>query len=161
MQATIEATQVLAQRLAADLKRDDVLLLGGEVGAGKTTFARGLIHTLCSQVSEVTSPTFSLVQPYDVVLADGTAAELWHCDLYRLESAAQLAELGILDPHPARVLVIEWPELVRAALGAEALAIDFSLPDNAAEATYRNVTLAGGERWQAFLKQRQQERQRA
>ena len=98
-------TQTIARELAATLRAGDVLLLSGELGAGKTTFVRGLAEGLGIDPGEVSSPTFTLVHEY----RDGRLT-LYHADLYRLERAATedlgLEEIGVRDG----VLAIEWPD---------------------------------------------------
>ncbi len=98
-------TELVARDLAALLVPGDVLLLSGTLGAGKTTFVRGLAEGLGVDPSEVSSPTFTLVHEYR-----GGRLALYHADLYRLEAAAAdelgLEELGAKDG----VLAIEWPD---------------------------------------------------
>ena len=100
-----DETQALAQLLAATLKAGDVLLLSGNLGAGKTAFVRGLAAGLGIDQAEVSSPTFTLIHEYR-----GGRLTLYHVDLYRLDSAATtdlgLEEMGVGDG----VLAIEWPE---------------------------------------------------
>jgi tRNA threonylcarbamoyladenosine biosynthesis protein TsaE len=103
-----QATQDLARQLASTLKPGDVLLLAGDLGAGKTTFVRGLAEGLGINPADVSSPTFTLVHEYR-----GGRLTLYHADLYRLERAATedlgLEELGVRDG----VLAIEWPDRLR------------------------------------------------
>ena len=98
-------TTAIARALAASLDRGDVLLLSGELGAGKTAFVRGLAEGLGIDPGEVSSPTFTLLHEYR-----GGRLRLYHADLYRLDSAAAedigLDEAGASDG----VLAIEWPE---------------------------------------------------
>ena len=98
-----EETQAVAVELAATLKPGDVLLLAGDLGAGKTTFVRGLAAGLGIDPREVSSPTFTLVHEYR-----GGRLTLYHADLYRLDKAAA-DELG-LEETTAGVLAIEWPD---------------------------------------------------
>ena len=99
------ATQVVARQIAAMLRPGDVVLLSGDLGAGKTTFVRGLAEGLGIDPGEVSSPTFTLVHEYR-----GGRLTLYHADLYRLQQTATgdlgLEELGIVDG----VLAIEWPD---------------------------------------------------
>jgi tRNA threonylcarbamoyladenosine biosynthesis protein TsaE len=113
-------TRELAARLAATLAPGAVLLLSGDLGAGKTAFVRGLAEGLGFDTGEVTSPTFTLVHEYR-----GGRLPLVHVDLYRLTSA-DLDEIG-LDPDAAAdgVVAVEWPErLVRGVRGAIAIRIE-------------------------------------
>ena len=103
-----------AAALAATLEAGMVVLLSGELGAGKTAFVRGLAKGLGVDPSEVTSPTFTLVHEYG-----GGRLPLVHVDLYRLERV-ELDEIGLDDDLAARgVVAIEWPErLGRKPVGA-------------------------------------------
>ena len=100
-----EATGLFAQRLAPLLQMGDVIALKGELGAGKTTFARALIRSLGAVDTEVPSPTFTLAQSYQ-----GQTCNIWHFDLYRLKSADEAAELGIDEMRHDSLVLIEWPE---------------------------------------------------
>jgi tRNA threonylcarbamoyladenosine biosynthesis protein TsaE len=98
-------TQAVASELAATLKPGDVLLLSGDLGAGKTTFVKGLAAGLGIDPDEVSSPTFTLLHEYR-----GGRLTLYHADLYRLDKTATddlgLEETGVRDG----VLAIEWPD---------------------------------------------------
>jgi tRNA threonylcarbamoyladenosine biosynthesis protein TsaE len=97
------ATLAAGEKLAKLVKAGDVITLTGDLGAGKTTMVRGLLHAL-GHDGEVPSPSFAIVQPYEDLVPP-----VWHADLYRVESASELAELG-LDSLADDVLVVEWPE---------------------------------------------------
>lgn len=101
----LAATQALAARLAVLARPGDVFALSGDLGAGKTEFARAFIRALTDAHEDVPSPTFTLVQTYE---AD--AFEIWHFDLYRLDSPDDAFELGIEDAFHDGVALIEWPE---------------------------------------------------
>jgi len=100
-----EETAAVARELASTLAAGDVLLLSGNLGAGKTAFVRGLAEGLGIDPGEVSSPTFTLVHEYR-----GGRLALYHVDLYRLDRAATedlgLDEMGVADG----VLAIEWPD---------------------------------------------------
>jgi tRNA threonylcarbamoyladenosine biosynthesis protein TsaE len=117
-------THLLARELAATLNAGDVLLLSGDLGAGKTTFVRGLAEGLGVDPGEVSSPTFTLVHEYR-----GGRLTLYHADLYRLERAATgelgLEEIGVRDG----VLAIEWPDRLAHDLAGARL-IRFELVDD-------------------------------
>lgn len=107
----------VAQASADAMGRGDVILLSGELGAGKTHFARAFIRrALSDPAAEVPSPTFTLVQHYPC-----PGADIWHADLYRLGSPDEIVELGLdLAFDEARVLV-EWPERLGPDLPAHAV----------------------------------------
>lgn len=103
--AGLPATHELAARLARIAKVGDVIALSGDLGAGKTEFARAFIRALADDDEDVPSPTFTLVQTYE-----GDSAEIWHFDLYRLDSPDQAFELGIEDAFHEGISLIEWPD---------------------------------------------------
>src|SRR5580692_7817201 len=104
------ATAALAARIAAVAAPADIIALKGDLGAGKTAFARAFIRA-CGNQDEVPSPTFTLVQVYD---ARPTA--IWHFDLYRIRAPEEAWELGIEDAFITGISLIEWPERLRALL---------------------------------------------
>jgi tRNA threonylcarbamoyladenosine biosynthesis protein TsaE len=138
---SLAATGRLAARLAPAARPGDALLLEGPLGAGKSAFARAFLRSLCNDPGlEVPSPTFTLVQSYD--LPGGGAAH--HFDLYRLSGAvADLRELGWEEAREGIVLV-EWPErlgALRPAPGQDTLALAMAHDGKDEEA--RTATLAG------------------
>jgi tRNA threonylcarbamoyladenosine biosynthesis protein TsaE len=95
----------LAQIIYAAVPDSLCIYLQGELGAGKTTFARGFLRG-CGHTGRVPSPTYTLVEPYDC-----GAYQVFHMDLYRLQDGAELEFLGISDmPHTRSIQLIEWPE---------------------------------------------------
>ena len=101
-----EETEAAGEELAASLRVGDLLLLAGELGAGKTTFVRGLARGLGSSAG-VQSPTFQLVRVYPGRI------QLAHVDLYRLESGADLTDLGLDDLLEEGVVAVEWGDRLR------------------------------------------------
>tara|TARA_R110002072_G_scaffold94101_2_gene208259 strand:- start:2924 stop:3382 length:459 start_codon:yes stop_codon:yes gene_type:complete len=101
----VQATLDLGARLAARLKAGDTVFLIGDLGAGKTTLARGLIGAACD-ADEVPSPTYTIIQSYET--RDGS--ELLHADLYRIEDAQDLDELGLEDAFDGAIVLVEWPD---------------------------------------------------
>jgi tRNA threonylcarbamoyladenosine biosynthesis protein TsaE len=102
---TPDMTDRIARRLAEITSPGDTLLLSGELGAGKTHFARAFIRHATGPDVEVPSPSFTLVQTYET-----DRGEIWHADLYRLGGPDEIVELGLdLAMEEARCLV-EWPE---------------------------------------------------
>ena len=125
----------LANDLAVILKRGDTVCLSGDLGAGKSTFARALIRSFAGDPElEVPSPTFTLVQTYGFERFD-----LSHFDLYRLEEPEELEELALDDLLGAGAALIEWPEMAQELLPQSALWIQFTQPD--ADSEQREVRL--------------------
>lgn len=129
-----EETQLLAGKLAGLCKIGDCLLLYGDLGAGKTTFARGFIQTITGTNEEIVSPTFTLVQTYPI--AGGGA--VWHCDLYRLKNACELLELGVDEAFSDNITLIEWPEIAAGNLPQDSLKIFLTI-----EGQGRKITISG------------------
>jgi tRNA threonylcarbamoyladenosine biosynthesis protein TsaE len=113
-------TEDLARTLAAEIRAGDVLMVSGDLGAGKTAFVRGLASGLGIDPEQVSSPTFTLVHEYG-----GGRLRLYHADLYRLETAAT-EDLGLEEPGVANgVVAIEWPDrLTHGRSGARTVQID-------------------------------------
>lgn len=117
----------MAVSFAPLLQRGDCLLLEGDLGAGKTEFARALIRALAGDDTlEVTSPTFTLMQSYPVMLG-GEKSVCWHADLYRIEDAVELVELGLDDAVGDGVLLVEWPKIAQSVLPQESLRIAITI----------------------------------
>ena len=153
------ATAALARDLAARARPGDVIALAGDLGSGKTSFARAFINALprpgtgapAGAAEEVPSPTFTLVQIYD-----RDPAPVWHLDLYRLERPEDAYELGLEEALGGAILLIEWPErlgplLPRGRPGGEPggrLDLHFAF---AQDPGARRVELAGGGDWPGRL----------
>jgi len=116
------ATLALGERLAALVAPGDVITLSGELGAGKTTLARGLISGLAVRAGlrpeEVPSPSFPIVETYEL-----GPLTLWHFDFYRIEQEEELEELGLSQALARGVTLVEWPERAWGALPKERLDI--------------------------------------
>lgn len=118
------ATEALGARLSQVVQPGCILYLQGELGAGKTTLARGLLHGLGHR-GAVKSPTYTLVEPYLL-----NAWRLFHWDLYRLSDPEEMEFLGLRDQLDGdALLVIEWPERGRGALPPADLALTLSYTD--------------------------------
>ena len=119
-----EETRALGESLAAVLRAGDVVLLQGDLGAGKTTLTQGVAKGL-GIADYVQSPTFILVAEYDGRAADGTPLRLYHLDLYRLEGTSDLESIGFADylAPVDGVSVVEWPERASGELPEEHLLI--------------------------------------
>jgi len=105
------AMRQLGSKISEGLRIGDVILLQGELGAGKTTLTQGIAAGL-SIPEAIQSPTFGLVAEHDGVASDGTAIRLYHLDLFRIEDPEELESIGFdqyADPDDG-ITVIEWPE---------------------------------------------------
>ena len=118
-----DATAALGAELAASLVPGDLVILNGDLGAGKTALARAVIRTLADDATlDVPSPTFALVQPYDT-----PRGPVLHADLYRLGDPREVDELGLLD-NPAAIVLVEWAERAPELVAAATLVIDLAIP---------------------------------
>ncbi len=116
-----EETAQYATSLATRLDGGDVILLVGDVGAGKTHFARALIQSMMNPPEDVPSPTFTLVQTYHTARGD-----VWHADLYRLTSTHEIEELGLTDAFQADICLVEWPDRLGTLAPTDALTLSFA-----------------------------------
>lgn len=120
------------------------MLLDGQIGAGKSHFARALILSRLTVPEDVPSPTFTLVQTYDL-----PECELWHADLYRLPDPDQIIELGLLDALQTAICLIEWPDRMGDLVPENALLLRFDDPD---QNDTRQITLSWTDpRWTARI----------
>jgi len=118
-----QATRALMVDVAAVIEPGDLITLSGDLGAGKTTFARALIRYLAGDAAvEVPSPSFTLMQTYEL-----PRFTLVHADLYRLSGPGELAELGFEDLPEGAVTLLEWPDRAAGALPANRLDIALTL----------------------------------
>jgi tRNA threonylcarbamoyladenosine biosynthesis protein TsaE len=123
------ATQGAGEDFAAVLRPGDIVLLTGRLGAGKTTFVKGVARGL--GVSErVTSPTFTMVRQHDAHNEFGIRT-LHHADVYRVTSVAEVHDLDLGElVEEAGVALVEWGELAASVFGREVLTLDFELADD-------------------------------
>ncbi|MEB3701368.1 tRNA (adenosine(37)-N6)-threonylcarbamoyltransferase complex ATPase subunit type 1 TsaE [Candidatus Bealeia paramacronuclearis] len=124
---TENETENLAKALAECAHVGEVILLFGDLGVGKSTFARAFIRALTSENEDVPSPTFTLVQTYTAL-----RFPLWHFDLYRLESPEEIWELG-LEEISEGVALIEWPEKMGHHIPKESLHLTFEYGEKEGE----------------------------
>jgi tRNA threonylcarbamoyl adenosine modification protein YjeE len=141
----LDATRALGGRLAGRLAAGDVVLLEGDLGAGKSELARAVIRTLAGADIPVPSPTFTLVQAYDL-----PRLEIGHADLYRLGDPGEIQELGLEEAWQQGALLVEWPERAPWLWPAERLTVRMEpAPEDGPEA--RRAVLEGTGRWAAAL----------
>ena len=134
-------TQCFGARLATGLKPGDVVCFEGPLGAGKSTLARGLIKAL-SGARDIPSPTFTLVETYNV-----DAGDLWHFDLYRLEKQSDVWELGFEDALESGISLIEWPGKIEGIIPADALRLSIDVQPEAV----RRLRIVAPDRWMSAL----------
>ena len=135
-----DALEAWGVRLAESLRVGDIVALSGELGAGKTTLARGILRGL-GLAGEAPSPTFTIVQTYD---PPEVRLPVWHVDLYRMDTPEDTEELGLDEAFDTALVVIEWPERMGALLPLRALQISL---DGAGEAE-RRLTVAVPPDWE-------------
>ena len=130
-----EDTTKLATKMAGLLCTGDTVFLNGNLGTGKTVFARALIRALSQNKElDVPSPTYTLVQTYDT-----PDAVLWHFDLYRIKNPEDIYELGWEDAQYDGISLIEWPERLENLAPAGRLDINFIHSDN--DRNFRNIEM--------------------
>lgn len=135
--ASEAGTRLVAECFATKAAPGDTIALAGDLGAGKSTFARCFIRALLEDDNaEVPSPTFTLVQHYDV-----QSFEIRHFDLYRLGSADELTELDFDDPHGSLVRLVEWPDRAKEELPEDRF--DILLEEAGSEEAGRRITVHG------------------
>lgn len=144
---TPDATAKFAEQIGAILQQGDVLLLEGDIGAGKTHFARALIQSLQDTPEDVPSPTFTLVQTYET--KRGTVL---HADLYRLTNPDDVAELGLLDAFESSICLVEWPDRLGEDMPADRVTLTFTLAGTVASARSVQIS-ATNAHWQQRLQE--------
>jgi N-acetylmuramate 1-kinase len=138
----IHSTERFARELAAELGPNTLMTLTGDLGSGKTTFARALIRALVDDTElEVPSPTFTLMQLYDA-----PKFKIVHCDLYRIESPDELIELGWEEASDDALVIVEWADRAGEALSPNRIDIGFILePEEGPE--HRVAVVTGYGTW--------------
>ncbi|WP_395708745.1 tRNA (adenosine(37)-N6)-threonylcarbamoyltransferase complex ATPase subunit type 1 TsaE [Reyranella sp.] len=132
------ATERLGASLAGRLRPGDLVALQGGLGAGKTTLARAVLRAASGDPALVVpSPTFTLVEVYDT-----PRGSYWHFDLYRLESAEQVLELGWEEARADGVALVEWAERLGPLLPPDRLAVSLTI-----EGAGRRADIDGGARF--------------
>lgn len=135
------ATHDFGRRLGERIGPGDVICLSGNLGAGKTTLARGAIEAWMGRPEEAPSPTYTLVQTYD-----GERGELWHVDLYRLKQPHDAWELGLEDAFMSAACLIEWPERLAGQLPRDRLDVELK-----PEGEGRTASLTAHGAWRAKI----------
>jgi tRNA threonylcarbamoyladenosine biosynthesis protein TsaE len=120
-----QETQALAQDIAPLLACGDTILFEGDIGAGKSLFCRALIHARMAQLDQyedVPSPTYTIVQTYDV-----GDTEIWHSDLYRLMDVSEITELGLEEAFETAICLVEWPDRLGDLAPGSALLVNIEM----------------------------------
>ena len=135
----------LSKKILSFLSKSDCIFLFGELGSGKTTFVRSLIHQLQEKnkikKTEVTSPTYNLLNEYEI-----QNLKIMHYDLYRLKNDKEINQLGIFQEDEKVISIIEWPEKIAKRI-KDRLEITFYYQD---EAESRKIDIKGHGKWKNF-----------
>lgn len=139
----LAASEAFGAQLAALVRPGDVVTLAGPLGAGKTSIARGLLAAL-GLAGEAPSPSFAIVQPYD---PPEVRLPVLHVDLYRIEDAAEMEELGLDDARHDALLLVEWPERAGPGAWPDALALALAVEPDGARRLTASLPPAWERRW--------------
>ena len=143
---SLDSTKKIAQAVAIKLKINDFILLSGNLGTGKTTFTRFLINYLQEKnqipLEEIVSPTFNIVQYYDL----GKDLKIAHYDFYRLKQEKEIFNIGLLHTAKDFINIIEWPEIAMNSLN-NFLQIKFIYDPNQ---NFRSLEFNGKGKWLGF-----------
>ena len=135
----------LSKKILSFLSKSDCIFLFGELGSGKTTFVRSLIHQLQEKnkikKTEVTSPTYNLLNEYEI-----QNLKIMHYDLYRLKNDKEINQLGIFQEDEKVISIIEWPEKIAKRV-KDRLEITFYYQD---EVESRKIDIKGHGKWKNF-----------
>jgi tRNA threonylcarbamoyladenosine biosynthesis protein TsaE len=142
-----DETANFACKFGKILRPGDAVLLVGDIGAGKSFFARALIQSLQTTPEDVPSPTFTLVQTYDT-----DVGEIWHADLYRLSGPDEIVELGLTDAFETSICLIEWPDRLADLAPKSAITLALTtLTDETREVLICGASKQWGNRMEVML----------
>jgi tRNA threonylcarbamoyladenosine biosynthesis protein TsaE len=118
-------TKNFVQHFASNLKKNDIIALNGNLGAGKSFICREIIQYFCGAHTNVISPTFNILQTYDA-----PNFTIYHYDLYRLKSKSEIYELGFEEALNNNLCLIEWPEIIASILPSPYINISIEILPN-------------------------------
>ena len=142
---SLKHLHLISKRIANEVSEKDCIFLIGEIGVGKTTFARSLINYFQTregvEQTEVLSPTFNLLYEYDI-----KKIKVMHFDLYRIKNNRELDQLGIFSENKDSIKIIEWPQLLKTNISdVLELHLSYSRKENE-----RNLMFKGKGKWKKF-----------
>ena len=140
---SIEDTMAIASKLATKLNKSDIIVLTGQIGAGKTYFTKGILKNFIS-IDEVASPTFTIVNEYN------TNPPIYHFDVYRLESEEEFLSIGGEEYIYNGISVIEWGEKILNVLPNQYIQITFNKID---ENTRELIFEPHSEKYEKYIKE--------
>ena len=142
---SLENLSLISKQIVNKTSKEDCIFLYGEIGTGKTTFARYFINYLQKKEkvkeTEVLSPTFNLVYEYEI-----NTYKVMHYDLYRMKTSKEIEQLGIFQENKKTIKIIEWPELLEDSI-EDKLEINFKYTENENE---RDMNFLGYGKWKDF-----------
>ena len=130
-------TKRFAKNFAAKLKQNDVIVLTGELGSGKTKFVEGFLEYFELE-NEISSPTFTIVNEYK-----NQNINIYHFDVYRLEDSSEFYEIGGEEYFSSGICLIEWGEIIKDALPKNYIHITFEKDDNNEDLRILNIVANG------------------
>ena len=142
---SLDHLHLISKKIADKISEKDCIFLIGEIGVGKTTFARKLINYFQkkegAEQTQVLSPTFNLLYEYDI-----KKIKIMHYDLYRIKNVKELNQLGIFNENMNSIKIIEWPQLIDTNI-SDVLELHLSYGNNENE---RKIILKGSGKWKTF-----------
>jgi tRNA threonylcarbamoyladenosine biosynthesis protein TsaE len=144
---SLENLNSITNKILQEISENDCIFLIGEIGVGKTTFARSFINNLQKKKgvkqTQVLSPTFNLLYEYDI-----NSFKIMHYDLYRIKDVKELKQLGIFKDETSSIKIIEWPELIETNISNRLeLHLTYSSKDDE-----RKLNVIGFGKWKNFSK---------
>ncbi len=145
LEYNLSQLDTLSKKILSKIHKTDCLYLFGELGSGKTTFTRSLIHQLQEKnkvpKTEVLSPTYNLLHEYEI-----KSFKVMHYDFYRLKKSEEIDQLGIFENSKNVITIVEWPEKIGKKI-SNRLEITFYYENNAEN---RKIKLKGFGKWKNF-----------